>query len=127
LGALFVAQIADYIGRRKTIAIAAIAISIGMFGSALATDYYMLLGMRVLTGIAAGTMQTSLNVLVAEYSNAKRRSTAVAIYSTGQPIGGVLGGAAVAFLLMHFTWHMGFIVGGVITLIMVPTPGPRSS
>lgn len=120
LGALFVAQIADHIGRRKTIVLATIVIALGMFGSAMATDYYMLLGMRILTGIAVGTMQTSLNVLVAEYSNAKRRSTAVAIYSTGQPIGGVLGGAAVAFLLMHFTWHMGFIVGGVITLVMVP-------
>ena len=70
-----------------------------MFASAMAPSYEVLSVLRILTGIAVGTMQTSLNVMVAEYANARRRATAVSIYAAGQPIGGVLGGIIVAALL----------------------------
>lgn len=120
IGAIFVAQLADRIGRRKMVLIATAVITVGMFASAFAPTYEVLLAFRVLTGIAVGSMQSNLNVLVAEYSNAKRRATAVSIYSTGQPIGGVIGGIIVAALLVHFEWHAGFIFGGIITLIMLP-------
>ncbi|MGW6172284.1 MFS transporter [Arthrobacter sp. NPDC055138] len=120
IGAIFVAQIADKIGRRKTIILATSVITLGMFASAMAPSYEVLLVLRILTGIAVGTMQTSLNVMVAEYANARRRATAVSIYAAGQPIGGVLGGIIVAALLTYFEWHAGFIFGGVITLAMLP-------
>jgi benzoate transport len=120
IGAIFVAQIADKIGRRNTIILSTSVITVGMFASALAPNYETLLALRVLTGIAAGTMQTSLNVLVAEYSNGRRRATAVSLYSAGLPIGGVLGGIIVAALLTRFEWHAGFIFGGIITFIMLP-------
>lgn len=120
IGAIFVAQIADKIGRRNTIILSTSVITVGMFASAFAPNYETLLALRVVTGMAAGTMQTSLNVLVAEYSNARRRATAVSLYSAGLPIGGVLGGIIVAALLTRFEWHAGFIFGGIITFIMLP-------
>jgi benzoate transport len=120
IGAIFLAQIADKIGRRNTIILCTAVITLGMFASAFSPNYATLLALRVVTGMAVGAMQTSLNVLVAEYSNARRRATAVSIYSTGQPIGGVIGGIIVAALLSRFEWHSGFIFGGLITLIMLP-------
>lgn len=120
LGALFIAQIADRIGRRRTIILSSSVIIVGMLASAAAPGYLSLLALRVLTGLAIGTMQTSLNVLVSEYSNDRRRATAVSLYSTGQPIGGVIGGIIVAALLAAFgDWRITFVFGALITAVML--------
>ncbi|WP_404285338.1 MFS transporter [Glutamicibacter arilaitensis] len=121
LGALFIAPVADRIGRRNAIIASTSVITLGMLASAFAPSYEILLIFRVITGLAVGTMQTSLNVLVSEYANNRRRATAVSIYSTGQPIGGVIGGMIVAWLLATFAdWRVTFIVGAIITAAMLP-------
>lgn len=121
LGALFVAPLADRIGRRNTIILCTSVIIVGMLASAFANSYETLLVTRVVTGLAIGTMQTSLNVLVSEYANNRRRATAVSIYSTGQPIGGVIGGMIVAWLLATFAdWRITFIFGAIITAAVLP-------
>lgn len=121
LGALFIAPIADRIGRRNAIILCTSVIVVGMLASAAAPNYEMLLLFRVITGLAVGTMQTSLNVLVSEYANDRRRATAVSIYSTGQPIGGVIGGLIVAWLLATYAdWRITFVFGAIITAIMLP-------
>ena len=121
LGALFLAPIADRIGRRNAIILCTSVIVAGMLASAFAGDYQTLLVTRVITGLAVGTMQTSLNVLVSEYANTRRRATAVSIYSTGQPIGGVIGGMIVAWLLSTYgDWRITFIFGAVLTAAVLP-------
>ncbi|MCQ2000297.1 MFS transporter [Arthrobacter zhaoxinii] len=120
VGSILVAQVADIIGRQKTILICALVISAGMFASAFAPTYTVLFVLRFITGLAIGTMQASLNVFVSEYSSAKRRSTAISFYSAGQPIGGMLGGIIAGILIAAYSWHAAFIFGGIITLAMIP-------
>ncbi|MCC9144134.1 MULTISPECIES: MFS transporter [unclassified Arthrobacter] len=120
VGSILVAQVADIIGRQKTILICAIVISAGMFASAFAPSYTVLFILRFITGLAIGTMQASLNVFVSEYSSAKRRSTSISFYSAGQPIGGMLGGIIAGILISAYSWHAAFIFGGVVTLAMIP-------
>lgn len=120
VGSILVAQVADIIGRQKTILICAVVISAGMFASAFAQSYEVLFILRFITGLAIGTMQASLNVFVSEYSSAKRRSTSISLYSAGQPIGGMLGGIIAGILISAYSWHAAFIFGGTITLAMIP-------
>ena len=120
VGSILVAQLADVIGRRKTILICAAVISAGMFASAFAPSYEVLFVLRFVTGVAIGTMQASLNVFVSEYSSARRRSTTISFYSAGLPIGGVLGGIIAGILISAYSWHAAFLFGGAVTLAMIP-------
>lgn len=120
VGSILLSQVADMIGRRTTILLAALTIGVGMLASAFAPSYGVLFVLRFITGLAIGTMQASLNVFVAEYSSAKRRATSISFYSAGQPIGGMLGGIIAGILIASFGWHSAFIFGGVVTLALVP-------
>ncbi|MGW0637412.1 MFS transporter [Nocardia salmonicida] len=115
-GSIVVAQVADIVGRRRTIVVAALIVALGMGLSAMATGFTMLLAVRIVTGIAVGTLQACLNVMVAEYSSARHRSTAISVYTAGQPIGGTLGGIIAGILLAQFDWRAVFAFGAVVTL-----------
>lgn len=120
IGSVFVSQVADIIGRRATILYCTIVVSVGMILAALAGSFIMLLILRVITGIAIGTLQACLNVVVAEYSSLKNRPIALSFYTAGQPIGGVLGGIAAGLLLGEFGWRAIFIFGAVLNLLLIP-------
>lgn len=120
IGSTALASVADRLGRRKTILASAVVISLGMLLSALAPNYGVLVAMRLLTGLAIGVMQASLNVYVSEYSSSKRRPLAISFYTMGQPIGGTLGGIAIAALIGPFGWHSVFAFGAAATALMIP-------
>jgi benzoate transport len=119
IGSAFVSQIADVVGRRATILACGALITIGMALSALATGYTMLLVVRVLTGLAIGTLQACLNVLVSEYSSARHRPTTISFYTAGQPIGGTLGGILAGVLLATMGWRSVFAFGAVATAALM--------
>lgn len=118
IGSILVSQVADIIGRRRTIVVCALVVAAGMGLSALATGFTMLLAVRIVTGLAIGTLQACLNVMVAEYSSAKHRSTAISVYTAGQPIGGTVGGIIAGVLLAQFDWRAVFAFGAVATLLV---------
>ncbi len=120
IGSIFVSSVADVIGRQKTLVIGAAVVAVGMLVSAFAPGYGVLVVLRFITGLAVGTLQATANVLASEFSNAKRRSTALALVSIGQPIGGVLGGMATGALITAFGWRSAFLFGAAITVIMIP-------
>jgi benzoate transport len=117
-GSILVAQVADVVGRRRVIIVSALAVAAGMGLSAVATGFTMLLVVRIVTGIAIGTLQACLNVMVAEYSPARHRSTAISVYTAGQPIGGTVGGVIAGVLLAQFDWRAVFGFGAVMTLLV---------
>ncbi|MEV7648282.1 MFS transporter [Arthrobacter sp. NPDC089319] len=120
IGSIFVSSVADVIGRQKTLVIGASIVAVGMLVSAFAPGYGVLVVLRFITGLAVGTLQATANVLASEFSNAKRRSTALALVSIGQPIGGVLGGMATGVLITAFGWRSAFLFGAAITVVMIP-------
>jgi MFS transporter, AAHS family, 4-hydroxybenzoate transporter len=44
----------------------------------------------------------------------------IMVQFTGAPLGGFVGGLAVAALLAHFGWEVVFVIGGVFPLALVP-------
>ena len=119
-GSLFLGNVADAIGRRKTILGCLLVMSGGMFAAATATDITTLCIYRVITGLGIGGMLASINAAVAEAANAKRRALCVVLMSAGLPIGSVIGGLISGELLKIYDWPAVFILGGVATAAFIP-------
>ena len=120
VGSIFVSTVADVIGRQRTLLIGICVVGAGMLASFFAPNYAVLMVLRLVTGVAIGTLQATISVFASEFSNAKRRSTALAIVSIGQPIGGVLGGLISGVLISHYGWRSAFLFGAVVTFLMIP-------
>nr|WP_257793630.1 MFS transporter [Arthrobacter sp. zg-Y895] len=120
VGSIFVSTVSDIIGRQKTLLIGVCIVAAGMLASYFAPNYAVLLILRLLTGVAIGTLQSTISVFASEFSNAKRRSTALSLVSIGQPIGGVLGGLISGVLISQYGWRSAFLFGAVVTLLMIP-------
>lgn len=119
-GSLFVAPWADRFGRRAVILFCLGLITLGMLLSAFAQGAKQLFVLRVLTGIGIGGMLASLNVITAEYSSAKWRSTAIGLQVTGYPIGATIGGTIAAFLITRYGWRSVFLFGALTSAVMIP-------
>jgi benzoate transport len=119
-GSLFVAPLADRLGRRWMTLASVLGVTVGMFLSALTQNVLQLAATRVVTGLAIGAMLPSLATVVAEYSSARRRELCVVVMSTGYPIGATIGGIAAVFLIASFGWRGVFVFGGLLSLAMLP-------
>lgn len=117
-GALFLAPLADRIGRRKlTLAGLAVA-SLGMLAASFSPNLGALLATRVVTGAAVGVMAACLPVLASEYSNHRRRGLSVALITTGYGLGAITAGIATSLLVGPFGWRSVFVLGAVATAVL---------
>jgi benzoate transport len=125
VGSVGLAPLADRLGRRPMLLIALAINTLGVLLSATAGSFTELLSWRLLTGLGVGAMMTSGIVLVSEFASAKYRPLALAIYSSGFPIGATIGGLAAVPLISNFGWQSVFLVGGVLTLIILVVAAPN--
>ncbi|EIJ71665.1 MFS transporter [Pasteurella bettyae] len=116
-GSLFLAPVADKIGRRPLLLISVSLSALGMLGSAYSASFNSLAIWRVITGLGVGGILVGTNVLTSEYSSRKWRSLAISIYASGFGVGAVLGGMFAVMLQQEYSWHAVFIAGFVLTTI----------
>lgn len=114
IGSIFLTPLADRFGRRPLTLAMLILIVIGMALTITAPNAGMLIVWRVLTGLGIGGMMANLNALVAEYSSDARRTTAIAIYAAGYPIGATIAGVVAGPLIPMFGWRSIFVVGTIL-------------
>lgn len=119
-GSMMLGNLADRIGRRKTIIGCLAAMASGMFLAGSASDLTMLCLFRVMTGVGIGGMLAATNAAVSEAANARRRDLCVLMMAGGFPLGAVIGGTISATLLADHGWQAIFQLGGVVTLIFIP-------
>jgi benzoate transport len=119
-GGLFIAPVADRIGRRPLVLLCLFAIAGGMLASALAQTLDQLVILRVVTGLGIGGMLASISVIAAEYASNKWRSGAISMQSTGYTLGATIGGAITGLLLTWYSWRSAFLLGGIGTVIVIP-------
>ena len=119
-GSLFLAPWADRFGRRAITLTSLILITLGMLLSAATQSAGQLALLRVLTGIGIGGMLASINVITAEYSSDRWRSTAVSIQVIGYPIGATIGGSIAGVLIAQHGWRSAFLFGAIASLVMIP-------
>ena len=119
-GSLFLSPFADTWGRRPVVLAGLVVISIGMIGSAFTHGLWELAGLRVFTGLGIGTLLSSINTIVAEYSSRKRMDFAVSFMAIGYPVGATLGGMVSIWLITQFGWRAIFIFGGIVSAVIIP-------
>lgn len=118
LGALFLAPLADRIGRRRLVLGGLALASLGMLAASFAQNFGQLVATRVVTGIAVGLMAACLPVLASEYSSLKRRGLSVALITCGYGLGAIIAGIAASLLIGPFGWRSVFVLGAVATAIL---------
>jgi MFS family permease len=112
-----IARLAERLNR---VTIISISIAIWSAFTALcgtAGSFAQLALYRFGVGIGEAGLSPPAHSLISDYYEPKRRSTALAIYSFGIPLGAMLGAVIGGFILDHFTWRTAFMVVGLPGLI----------
>jgi MFS family permease len=99
MGTLILGPLADSMGRRPIFLVAALIISIFGFGTALATNYFMLVAMLFMVGIGVGGLTVPFDIL-AEFLPSHRRGTNLLLIEYFWTVGCLL-----VVVLAYFTLH----------------------
>lgn len=120
-GSVLLGGAADRYGRKFTMIACLVLMAIGMYLASIAAAVQPMVAYRFLTGIGIGGMLTTTNAVVAESTNSRWRSVAIAVYVAGYPLGAIIGGiAASEWLLPTYSWHAVFVFGAVLTAVLIP-------
>lgn len=119
LGALFIAPLADKVGRR-TILVYCVPV-LGAFSllTAFSASVPMLDGLRFLTGLAIGGALPNTIALTSEYAPRRRRAVMVAVMFSGFIIGSIVA-ALTAGWFAAVGWKSVFLVGGLSSFAAAP-------
>ncbi len=117
---VFLAPMADRIGRRPTVLVSLVIMTIGMLLTAWVDSLAMLTACRLLTGLGVGLMIPSITAVAAEFSNNRRRDLAVSAMTIGFPLGGLVGGFVAADIVEAAGWRAIFTAGGLATAAFIP-------
>jgi benzoate transport len=120
IGAILLAPIADKIGRKSLMILAAIIMSICIYLTTYATDINQLMIFRFVSGLGLGAMLASTAALTAEFTPNKSRDFWVSFVLSGYPIGAVLSGLASASIIKNDGWRHMFEIAGMITVLAIP-------
>lgn len=122
LGSLFLAPLADVLGRRKLIMICLTIIAVGMVSTAYSTTIPQLVTLRFVTGLGVGGVLASMATMSAEFSPARSRNLFVTFVQSGYPVGAAVLGIIVVEggMLPAYGWSSVFLLAGVLTAIIVP-------
>jgi AAHS family 4-hydroxybenzoate transporter-like MFS transporter len=118
-GAMFLAPLADILGRRRTIILSVCVIAASTLLTAACENLWQLLPVRAMTGLGVGAMLASLTTISAEYVPSKYRSLAVVCITAGYPLGSTVGGAIAAPLMANYGWQSVFLLAGSATALML--------
>ena len=118
LGCLFVAPLADWLGRRTVIIGSVVFFALMSLATAHAESLTSLMVLRFLTGLGRGGSMPNIIALTSEYFPARRRATMTMTMFTGFPLGASLGGFLAAHLIPLYGWPSIFIVGGALPLVL---------
>src|SRR3569833_3171185 len=120
VAAFGVGRLSDIIGNRKLLlVIATLAFSACSFLTGLAASFAMLIGARILMGVAEGGVMPISHAIVTSEVSAERRGLAQGI---AQNFGSNIFGSFVApvvltWLALHYGWRKAFYIAGVPGLI----------
>jgi benzoate transport len=120
IGSVLLGRLSDRIGRRQTMLICLVIMTVGMFMVTTVSTITELSVWRVITGLGIGGMLASINAVAAEFSSSRRKHLNVSLTTIGYPIGAVIGGTIAAQLLKTYDWRSVFYLGTAMTVVCVP-------
>jgi AAHS family 4-hydroxybenzoate transporter-like MFS transporter len=120
LGAVFIAPLADRMGRRPLLLGCVPFLAVCAILTAFSSSIAMLDGARFLTGLGIGGAMPNAIALTSEYSPHHRRSLLVALMFTGFVLGALAVGLLSTWLVPILGWQSIFLIGGVLGLLLTP-------
>ena len=120
IGSIVLGGAADRYGRRPTILVCLIAMTIGMYMVSETSSVTELSIWRVITGLGIGGMLAAINAVVAEFSSRKWRNVSLSLMVIGYPLGAVGGGLVARQLLEGGDWRSIFVFGAAATAAFIP-------
>ena len=119
-GAMFLAPIADRIGRRAMIIICVVLMGSTVLITAYAGSVNQLIPLRFASGLGIGALLASAATMSAEYAPARVRNLIVVVILSGYTVGATLAGLVAATVIPEFGWRAMFVVAGTATLVSLP-------
>lgn len=117
-GAMLLAPISDLVGRRTMVIVSVLLVAASILLTARASSLLEFILLRFIAGLGAGAMLASQAALAAEYSPEKYRAAAVAIVTSGYPLGAMLTSVVAGYVMPDYGWRGMFWFGGGLTLLM---------
>jgi MFS transporter, DHA2 family, multidrug resistance protein len=112
--------LADRLGRKKVLLTGTAAFGLASALAAFSTSAEMLIGARLLLGVAAATiMPSTLSIIRDLFPDARERRKAIAIWSAGSGGGLALGPLVGGVLLEHFWWGSVFLVNVPVVAVFL--------
>jgi sugar porter (SP) family MFS transporter len=129
-GAAVTGKVADFLGRRDVILVNAAIFALGAFLSGMAPSMWWLIGSRLITGVAIGSVSLAVPLYLAEISPPARRGVLVSFNQLAITLGILLAYLTDDFFIAHETgWRFMFTSGaalamlfGLATLILPQSP-----
>jgi AAHS family 4-hydroxybenzoate transporter-like MFS transporter len=118
LGAIILAPLADWVGRRRVIVYSCVAFGALTLATPAADSLLSLATLRFLTGLGLGSALPNAIGLASEYAPHKRRALVVMFVGSGVSLGAIGAGIAATQLVAPFGWRAVFVVGGLLPLLL---------
>ena len=119
-GSSIMGALADSRGRRPTLLIGLVILTVGMLAAGIAPNIWLLGAARVFTGIGIGGLLAAATATSSDFCNDRNRSLAVVLVAGGFAFGVYLGATFLAPLLKQFDWRVTFYLGAVFSLLFIP-------
>ncbi len=119
VGCLFLAPIADRVGRRRVMLVSVAIFALASLATAWAGTLNQLMALRFVTGIGLGACMPNALALTAEYAPQRLRATLTSWMFTGFSLGAFAGGMLVARFAGTLGWRGMFVIGGVVPLLLL--------
>jgi len=110
----------DRLSRQTVVAMGLGGVGLLAVGIGFSSSYYPLLVLLVIMGLFAGLYHPSAVSMVSGCYEEKRRGKAIAIHNVGGSIGFALGPIVGGVIAEALSWHYGYIILGIITVIAAP-------
>ncbi|MEH6583678.1 MAG: MFS transporter [Halioglobus sp.] len=118
-GAMFLAPLADIVGRRILIISSLLLVGVTVCLTAFSSNLTSLVLLRFSSGLGAGALMACQAALASEYAPEKYRALAVAVVTAGYPLGAMSTGLVAHSVIPEFGWRGLFFGGGIAALLMV--------
>ena len=118
VGCLFLAPIADRLGRRRVMLASVLIFALASLATARVATLGQFMTLRFVTGIGLGACMPNALALTAEYAPQRLRATLTSWMFTGFSLGAFAGGMLVARFASTLGWRGMFVIGGVVPLLL---------
>lgn len=112
-------KLSDEFGRKRLFLGCVVLFTASSFLCAIAPNVYLLIFFRVLQAIGGGAFMPSAAGIVSDVFGAKHRSTAIGLFTSVFPIGGIIGPNLGGWVIDHFGWRAMFSINLPIGVVLL--------